>query len=451
MRQLKPAQIIALSFVLLILFGSFLLTLPVSSAEGRGLDFIDALFTATSAACVTGLVVVDTGRYFSLFGQSVILVLIQLGGLGIMTFSTFFILLLGKRMTIKDNLVIRDVLNQEGVAGIGGLIKYILGLTFLFEGLGALLLFGNFYFFENFNLAHASYSAVFHSISAFCNAGFSIYETSLMGFKSSVFINLVIAGLIIFGGLGFAVIIDLRKFHFWRSDRLRNWKGTSLQTKSVVYTSIALILLGTVLLLLFEYNNTLAGMPFGRKLTASFYQSVTARTAGFNTLAIDKLTSQSLFLLVLLMFIGASPGSTGGGIKTTTFVVLIASVYAMLTSSDDVEILKRRLPRNVVNKALSIVVISVVVLCLFIMILLVTERFAHGRESFLQIVFEMVSAMGTVGLSTGVTPELSYIGRFVVIMAMFIGRIGPITLALAIGQKEKRVNYHYVEEHMMVG
>jgi trk system potassium uptake protein TrkH len=443
--RLDPPQLIALSFLAVISVGTALLMLPISVAAGGRISFIDALFTATSAVCVTGLTVVDTGGYFSTFGQVVVLALIQVGGLGMMTLSTSQVIVLGGRMGIRGWAIMRDVLDQAEVPTLKHLITYIVKMTFVIELAGTVILFIRFSLSQH-SLDQAFYFALFHSVSAFNNAGFSLYSDSLVRYQGDLTLNLTVSALIILGGLGFLVVADLQ-------DYLRGWGkknapryALSVHTKIVLTTTVGLILGGAVLIYALESANVLKDLPFKNRILASYFQSVTTRTAGFNTLDIGALSDATLLIAILLMFTGASPGSTGGGIKTTTFAILVTTTIAMLADRDQPRVFKRLIPREAVHKAIAVTILSITALIFFTVLLLVTEGMP-----FIRIVFETVSAFATVGLSTGITPVLSVAGKTLVVILMYIGRIGPLTLALAIGGREEKATYEYPEEKVMVG
>lgn len=447
--KLNSPTIIALSFLLVIFLGTISLSLPIAS-RSQHLGLLDALFTATSATCVTGLVVVDTGSHFTLFGQLVILVLIQLGGLGIMTFSTFFTVLLGKRMSMMDKLVMQDALDFFELGSIRKLIKYVLLVTFSVELLGAIPLFLRWR--SSFGDWRAAYYAIFHSVSAFCNAGFSLFQTSMMSYKQDIFINLNMIFLIVLGGLGFVVLLDLTRF-FRLKIRHKSCR-LSLHTKVVLSTSISLVVVGSLLIWLLERNNTLQSLSVGDGLLACIFQSVTCRTAGFNTLPIGEMTSASLLIMIILMFIGASPGSTGGGIKTTTFTIFIATIRSMIYGREQTHLFHRTIPRKATHKAAAIVGLSglLVIIGTIILVILEKNQAFGGEQGYpIRIFFETVSAFGTVGLSTGVTSQLSTFGRLLTTLMMFAGRIGPLTLALAIGRIKPPPSYKYPEGRITVG
>ncbi|KYH32270.1 TrkH family potassium uptake protein [Neomoorella mulderi] len=429
----------ALGFGVVIATGTLLLSLPIASQSGQPVAVIDALFTATSATAVTGLVTVDTQTTYSLFGELVILALIQTGGLGFMTLSTLVALLLGKRITLKERLVMQEAMNQLTVEGVVRLSKYVLIFTLFAEGLGALLL--SIRFSSQMPLGQAIYFGIFHAVSAFCNAGFDLFSKSLVDYRGDLLVNMVITLLIIFGGLGFSVVADIYT--------KRSWKRLSLHSKIVIRTTLLLIVTATVIIFLLEYTNTksLAPLPLGEKILASYFQAVTPRTAGFNTLVIGDLRPVTLLFITILMFIGASPGSTGGGIKTTTFAAIAVAVWTIIRGNVDIEVFGRRLPRGTVLKALAIAAVSLLLVVTVTGILLITEQ-----ADLQMVLFEVTSAFGTVGLSMGLTPKLTTTGKLLITATMFTGRVGPLTLAFAIAQRLGRQGIkHYPEERIIVG
>ncbi|RMG55583.1 MAG: Trk family potassium uptake protein [Acidobacteria bacterium] len=443
--RLKPAQMLALSFLFTIGVGTYFLTLPAATADQQGASFLNALFTATSATCVTGLIVVDTSTYWSRFGQTVILILIQIGALGIMTISTSAALLLGRRLGLRERVVLHEIFDEAMAEELIRLIRNIITLTFVIESVGFALLLVEF-LGRAPSWTEALYQAVFHSVSAFCNAGFSLASDSLMGFVNDLGVNLIISTLIILGGLGYTVLGGISSL--WpvkRRLRLR-WRALSLHTKLTLVTSLALISLGTVLFFFFEFDNTLLHLSLKDQIVAAYFQSVTARTAGFNTVDIGQLKPTTLFVLMILMFIGASPGSTGGGIKTTTVAVLILSVRSIIHQREEVEAFGRTISRTMIYKAAAIAVISLGVVLSLLLVLLAVEQ-----GDFLALAFEAVSAFGTVGLSTGITPQLTTWGKLIIIIMMYVGRIGPLTLALAIGEPKRRLPIAYPQGRVWIG
>lgn len=444
-RRMAPSQILVAGFALLILLGALLLWLPQSSSSGESLRYLDAVFTATSAVCVTGLVVMDTGTGFSLFGQMIILLLIQIGGLGFMTISTALALLTGKRIGLRERLLIQESLNYLKISGLVRLTKQILMVTLIVESMGAVLLMIG--FLPEMPWSAALYYGIFHAVSAFCNAGFDLFGrihqpfSSLIAYASNWLIALTVAMLIIIGGLGFPVIINLKAY--LRGARL------SLHSRLTLMITLLLILAGAFLFFFLEYGNinTLQNQSLGVKLLSAFFQSVTPRTAGFNTLNISQMRETTLFLLIMLMFIGASPSSTGGGIKTTTFGVLLLTVRSTIRGRRETELYERRLPSGVIDKALAVAVISFSLVMLVTLALTLTER-----APFLALLFEATSAFGTVGLSVGITPQLSDLGRILIILTMFSGRVGLFTIILALtGRMQEEGNLKFPEEKVIIG
>jgi trk system potassium uptake protein TrkH len=440
-----PPRLLVFSFGIIIMTGTLLLQLPQATL-GKELSFLDALFTATSATCVTGLIVVDTGTTFTHFGQVVILLMIQLGGLGLMTFSTFFISILGKRLTLHNRSIVQDSFSHKPIRNIKDLLLVILISTFVIEFAGVILLTAR--FVETMPFSKALYYAVFHSISAFCNAGFSLFPDSLVSYQDDVLVNITISGLIILGGLGFIVIYEISQA------RTIHIRKLSLHAKVVLYTSGLLIAIGAILFFVLEYDNTLHNLSWKSKILTSFFQSITTRTAGFNSLDIGVLSNPTLFVLILLMVVGASPGSCGGGVKTTTLAIYFAIIKARLKNQTDVNIFNRGIPSHIVSKTIAITFFTLTLICIGLFLLLSTElaEVSHieSRGMFLELLFEVVSAFATVGLSMGVTAGLTSLGKTILIALMFIGRIGPLTMAIAIGEKDK-INLKMVKENVMVG
>ncbi|MEH7505412.1 TrkH family potassium uptake protein [Neobacillus drentensis] len=436
-----PPKILVLGFATIILIGAFLLTLPIATVNGKGLSFLNALFTSTSATCVTGLVVVDTGTTFTKFGQLVILSLIQVGGLGFMTFGTLFAFLLGKRISLKERILLQESLNNLSIEGIVRLVKRIFIFTAVIEIIGSLLL--SFRFAFDMPIGKAIYYGIFHAISNFNNAGFDLMGEfrSLTPYVEDPLVTLTVCTLIILGGIGFIVMNEIFEY--------RLTKRLSIHTKVVLVTSFILVLSGTILILLFEYGNnkTLQPLSVSGKILSSLFQSITPRTAGSNTLNIPDLTQPTIFLIIVLMFIGASPGSTGGGIKTTTFATLLGAVWSQIKGKEDVVFFKNRIVFETVFKALTVTISGLFLVIIITMFLTITEK---GKD-FLMILFEATSAFGTVGLSMGLTPELSPIGRILIILTMFAGRVGPLTLAFAIAMKRKPDPFRYPKGRIMIG
>ena len=439
--QLDPPKTLVLGFALIILLGTFLLTLPSATVNGQGLPWLDSLFTATSATCVTGLVVVDTGTTFTTFGQMVILSLIQIGGLGFMTVATFFSLIMRKKISLRERLILQESLNQMTMEGVVRLAKMILIFTALAELIGGVLLSIRFAF--DFPLPKAIYFGFFHAISNFNNAGFDLMGdfASLTGYVDDPLVTLVVCLLIILGGIGFIVVSDLYEY--------RHTRRLSLHTKVVLSTTALLVLGGTVLIFILEYTNpkTLQPLSMLGKVLGSLYQSVTARTAGSNTLSIGDMRQSSLFLIILLMFIGASPGSTGGGIKTTTFATLIGAVIAQIKGKEDVIFFRQRILPHMIYKSLTVTMTGLFIVMAVTMALSITEEGAR----FEMILFEVTSAFATTGLSMGLTPSLSPIGKTLIILTMFAGRVGPLTIAFALAQRRQKEYFRYPKGKITIG
>ena len=421
LKKLTHAQILVGGFAALILFGTVLLMLPVSSASGEGAGFLTALFTSTSASCVTGLIVVDTGTYWSAFGQCVILFLIQIGGLGFMAMATLLFLLAGKKISVKSRMLIKTSFNVDTLEGIIRYVKYVVAFTFLVELTGAILLSG--VFIPAYGVKRGIFMSVFHAISAFCNAGFDVVGggAGLTPFVGNLLLNLVICLLIIIGGLGFAVVMDIIS--------KRRFTQYELNTKVVLLSTGVLILFGMIVVFIAEFNNpaTMGKMDLGGKALASFFASVTPRTAGYNTIDMAAITDPTKIVTTMLMFIGGSPGSTAGGIKTTAFTLFILVMLRTLKGHDDVNLFQRRIRDSVVKRALAMTMMAVLWTVLATLLLTFSEPASIG-----DLLFEVVSALGTVGLTVGVTPNLSCFGRIVIILTMFMGRVGLITIAYAI-------------------
>ena len=431
--------------------GTVLLSLPFATQPGDKVTLIDRLFTATSATCVTGLVVKDTATW-TRFGQTVIMVLFQIGGLGIMTFSTLFAIILGRRISMKENLAVAGTLGRDGLKSVTSLIRHIISIVLLFEALGAVSLFLRWRAVTNWPVSKVLHNAVFHSISAFCNAGFSLLNESFSGFKSDITINVIMMLLIFIGGIGFLVILDIWNLRLRKKDRRPLLFRLSLQTKIVVTISLILILAGAAGIYFLEKDNTLRILDTNARVLGPIFQSITARTAGFNTLPIKRFAPATLILLVFLMFIGASPGSTGGGIKTCTFGVLIATAIAMIKNRERVWLFKRTIPRTVIRKSLVIFILAFTWIFVGAFILTITEKGnIYGANYYLKLMFETVSAFGTVGLSTGITHMLTDAGKLFIVITMFVGRLGPLTMALAVALQEEKLLYNYAEERVMVG
>lgn len=440
---LKPAQILAAGFAVVILVGALILDTPFATVNGERVGFINALFTATSAVCVTGLVVVDTGTYFNRFGHSVIMLLIQIGGLGFMTMGTMIAFLIGRKITLRNRLLMQKALGQNSIAGIIRLVRRVLIGTFVIEACGFFLF--SFTFVPIYGWKTGLFFSLFHSVSAFCNAGFDLIGNgvSMVPFQYDYIVNFTICGLIIIGGLGFTVIFDL--IH------TRNFRKLTLNSKIVLVTTGALLLTGFLTILIFEMNNpaTMGPMTWKGKLLAAMFHSVSPRTAGFNTLVMPDLTISTVFITMMLMFVGGSPSSTAGGVKTTTLATLIISVWSIVVGREDSNAFKRKIPMDAIKNATAVFSISMALVVLVTLCLTISEP----THTLMEILFETISAFATVGLSLGMTPDLSDFGKLLLSLTMFAGRIGPITLVLALtGVKESnRTLYHYPEDKVTIG
>ena len=449
MRRLTPPQLLILSFLGAIVVGSILLTLPQATKATGGLSLVDSIFTATSATCVTGLTVTDTGGTFTPFGKWVIFSLFQAGGLGIMTFSTLFAVLLGRKLGFSESDVVKSTLDRQSILGLKKLIGYILTITFIAELIGAAVLFLRWKATNNWGTLLTIERAVFHSVSGFCNAGFSVFSDSLSRFRLDPVVNLTMIGLIFFGGIGFIVIMDLLGLFVKKKGQR---KGISLQAKIALSVSFFLVIIGALAVMFFEKDNIMQGMTGLERAMVSTFQSVTARTAGFNTVDTGSLTVPSKLVLMLLMFIGASPGSTGGGIKTCTFLVILITIISMMRGRRRAAVFGRSIPKQIIRESLSIFFLASGWIFLFTVLLAFFERgsFSSGG-GLIKPIFEVFSAFGTVGLSTGITAGLSTPGKVCIIATMFAGRVGPLTLALAVAFRERRDKYFFPEENIMVG
>jgi trk system potassium uptake protein TrkH len=441
------SRTICLGFITVIAIGTLLLLMPFSTSEGTWNDPVVALFTSTSAVCVTGHIVVDTGTHFSPIGQFFILALIQIGGLGYMTATTFLLLLVGRRFALRDKLAIQQALDRPGIQGGAQVVRSIIATTMIFEITGMFLLLT--VFSRDYDLGRALWLSIFHSISAWNNAGFSLFEDSLVGYQSSLLVNLVITGLIIFGGIGYEVIFEL---YLWLRDHLLNRPEKiiiSLNFKVATSTTVMLLLLGTAAIFFAELDNpeTLGTMNLGTKIVAAWFQSVTPRTAGFNSINIGEMTTASLFITIALMFMGGSPGGTAGGIKTTTLRILTSSTKAILQGKEEVVLYERQVPLNLILKAIGVVVGSAATVILMTTLI----AFTDPEIDFIQLLFEVVSGFATVGLSTGITAGLSTFAKLVLVATMYIGRVGVLLLMAAILGDPSPSAIRYPEENLLVG
>ena len=443
--KISPPQMVLASFGAVIAIGTLMLLLPRATSTGQSMPFIDALFTATSATCVTGLIVVDTGSYFSRFGQGIILLLIQLGGIGIMSLVAFSAAAIGRGIGMRERAMLKDILDSNFIGEVTRLLRNIVLITVIFETAGVLIL--SRIWARDFPTPMMTfYYSLFHSVSAFCNAGFSLFSDSLEGFRARADVVMTFAALIIIGGLGFIVLSNLFRYFLGRIRRDRPRPRLNLHTKVVLWTSAILLVVGTLAFYALEVDDSMADFTGSERALSAFFSSVTARTAGFSTLNMGAIAVPSALVIILLMFIGASSGGTGGGIKTNTFAVLIATLRSMLRARQDVEVFNRAIPRDIVTKAICVVMLSVGLV--FATSLVVA---AYERVGFTHILFETVSAFGTVGLSRGLTQGLTTPSKVAIIITMFLGRIGPLTLGLAISQRVQEQTYKYPTERVMIG
>ncbi|NLW90136.1 MAG: Trk family potassium uptake protein [Syntrophomonadaceae bacterium] len=429
---------LALSFITVIMAGSVLLYLPWASRSGYT-AYIDCLFISTSATCINGLVTLDTATHWTLFGKIVILFLIQIGGLGVMSFAVFYALLAGRKIFLRQRLVMQQAVNVAEVGGVVRLFRHLLGFTFTVEAIGALIL--ALRWSGEMGWGKALWFGIFHSVSAFNNAGIDLMGgfKSFTGYTSDITVNLVISTLVIIGGLGFIVTYDL--YHY------REQRKLSLHAKVVLITTGLLLLIGTLLLLVGEYNHALKDMPFGTKLLAAYFQSATSRTGGFSTIDLTGLFLSSQLVIIILMLIGASPGSTGGGIKTSTIAILWLAIYSQLRGKKDTEIFERRIDTTDVMQAMTIFLLFS--FAMLLMTYLVSLTYPSGN--FTYIVFEVASALSTTGWTLGLTPHLTALPKFLLIITMFLGRVGPLTLGLALALKDKQPDIHWPKGKIMVG
>lgn len=452
-RPARPERVALQTFAAAIVLGAILLALPISGSRGQWTDPLTALFTATSATCVTGLTVVDTGSYFSRFGQIVILVLMQFGGLGIMALGTFLLIIVGRRLSMNEQILLMDAMGTQQAFGLRSLVFRAVSFAALLELAGASLLAWRLIRRQELPVYEAMYSGVFHAISAFCNAGFSLQKDSLQSWSDDPVAIGIITVLIVLGGLGFLVLHNINSVRFWRRDRIRRGR-LSLHTKLVLRMTLLLVLVGWIAFVLLEWSQTLRDLRLNQKLLVSLFHSVTPRTAGFNIVDMGAVTPGTLFVTIFLMFVGGAPSSTAGGIKVTTAAVLGLVTANLFRGRQDIQFQYRTISDRVVREALAIFMLSLSCIAIFFLFLLVTEGGSPLGGSLPrtdQLLFEVVSAFGTVGLSTGVTPALSLAGKLAIIVLMFVGRLGPLTIALVVGQEEVQQRVRYPEEEVIVG
>lgn len=435
----NPPLFVCLSFFALILLGAILLNLPIASSDGNSIGFINALFTATSASCVTGLIVANTATQWTVFGKVIIITLIQIGGLGTMVFLSLIAMVLNRRIGITERRIIQEQTNADTSKGIVKLVIYIIKFSLSVELIGAILLATK--FIPDFGLKKGILFSLFHAVSAFCNAGFDIIGNSLVDYVDDITVNLVIALLIIIGGLGFTVFIDIY--------RKKKFKNLTLHSKVVISISAILLLLGTFVYFLIENNSgAMESLTLKGKILSSFFMSVSARTAGFNSIDIGKMQESSVIVTIILMFIGASPASTGGGIKTTTFGVLLFSTISILRGNDETEIFHKTISRDALLKSLCIFSLgSAIVVFASLWITLIES----GKFLYLDILYEIVSAFGTVGVTRGITANLSSLSKLILIILMYLGRVGAATLGIGLLNRKNKKHTRYSYGKIIVG
>lgn len=439
--RLNAVQVLSIGFALVILFGGIILSLPISSIDGTYTNFLDALFTSTSAVCVTGLVTVDTGTHWSVFGKIVVMVLIETGGLGFMSISTFVAMLLGKKITLRERLLMQEAMNTFNIQGLVKMVRYVFGFTFTVQVFGALLL--SIQFIPEYGLRRGIFYSIFHSVSAFCNAGFDLFGEykSLVDYSSNSLVLLTVSSLIIIGGLGFAVSLEI--FNYRKNKRI------STHSKIVLSITAALIILGALFMLFAEYKNseTLANMNLRDKVLNAYFASVTPRTAGFNSISTDGMTMAGKLMTIILMFIGGASGSTAGGLKVTTFGVILFTVISALRGREETEAFGRKFSKETVYKAFVLLSICMMLVLTVTMILTITEP----DKSFINLLYEATSAFGTVGLTAGVTQSITPISKVVLLLTMYFGRVGPLTVILAVIHSRKKSKIKYPEAKILIG
>ncbi len=435
--QLKPYTIIAISFLILIFTGSILLYLPFSN--NIKISYLDALFTSSSAVCVTGLSVLEVGKDLTLFGKIVLIFLVQLGGLGLMVFTAFFSYLIGEKLSAFDRLTLKSALSADNISVVYKFISFIVLITLLFESIGALVFFTEFK--KILPLDKAIFYSIFHSISAFCNAGFSLFPDSFMSFRTNIVVNINLMFLIFIGGIGFPVLYNIYNIIKKKDKRL------NLHSKLVISTTLILIFFGALIIFLMEYDNVLKSLNIFDKILVSFFSSITPRTAGFNTIDYSIVRDSTILFTCVLMFIGASPGSTGGGIKTTSFAVIFFNTINVLRDQKVVNLFQREISFDSIRKSLIVFILSLNLVLL--QTILIT--FIESQFSLKQVLFEVLSAFGTVGLSTGITPKLSALSKILIISTMFLGRVGTITVIFSLGLTTKKILQRLPEERVLTG
>lgn len=443
----SPGMVFVISYLAAILIGSSLLMMPWATREGQ-MAWIDALFTATSALCVTGLTVVDTGSTFSFYGQVLIMTLIELGGLGIMTFAALLYLSTGWGISMRQRSFIQETFSSDFLRDIKKLVIFIFSFTFVAELAGTLLLMPC--WDKGFSLGQNIFYSLFHSVSAFCNAGFSLFPDNFMGYRSNILLNITITSLVILGGIGFPVIRELLSV-MQEEKRVR----LSLHTKVTLAVTAVLIVFGTFIFWVLESNNYMAGMPWWEKILMSYFQSVTTRTAGFNTMDFSLLGNATLMFTILLMFIGASPGSAGGGIKTTSAGALFVVLWNRIKGNETNNIFKATLPQEIVSRAITVFIVSIFFIIFILSLLMIGQQgsvlIQQSRGLFLEYFFEAVSAFGTVGLSMGITPRMDSLSKFLIIVTMLVGRVGILTLVYVVISRREAPRYSFAEENVLIG
>lgn len=447
-----PARVSFTWYAAAVVAGAALLAQSMCHAPGREpITAIDAVFTATSATCVTGLTVRSTGGDLSWLGQLVVLALIELGGVGIITVTTFVTLTMGARQSLHRRSLLADALGAGAEPDLRWVLTRVIRFTLLFEGAGALLLAARFAFDRP--AVEALWHAVFHSVSAFCNAGFSLYDDSLVRFQNDLVVNVTVMGLVIVGGIGYPVMIDLSRHG--RGPWIDRWHGLTLHSKMMLIGTGVLIALGSLTFVTLEWDGALEGMPWPRRFLVAVFHSVTCRTAGFNTVGMGELTNATLFLSILLMLVGAGPCSTGGGFKVTTLAVLVLRGWATICGSPQVHVNRRTVPQRTTDRAITTALLFAVVVIVALMCLLMLEQSAESHLQsealFLDGMFEVVSAVGTVGLSVGMTPNLNTASKAIIIALMFIGRLGPITVFAALSRAQREDSIEYAREELLIG
>ncbi len=439
--KISPPQLIIGVFLVLIFFGTILLSMPFSSSTGHSVGLLNALFTAVSAVCVNGLIVIDTGTAFSVIGQVVIMLLIQVGGIGFMTVGVMVAILLGKKIGLRERLIIQHTTQSTSSQGLVKLSMYMVFIVFILESIATLIL--TFRWQDEMGLGQAAYYALFHSVSAFNNAGFALWSDGLAQHVGDPVVNMTILILFVVGGLGYIVIVDIF--------RKRSWRKLSTHSKIVIVSSALLTVAGFLLLFLLESWNSVTFGPLGfwERVQAALFQSLTPRSAGFNTIDIGSMLAVSQFLLIIYMFIGAASGGTGGGIKINTVFVLLLATINTFRGGGQIHAFKRRISQETVNRALAVVISSLTCVLLVTLVLTITEDMLE--DHFLEVLFEATSAFSTTGMSMGLTPDLSPAGKIIVAITMFVGRLGPLTLAFALSQKKTTSKIGYPEDNVLIG